>query len=68
MALLSYSKNKISFQDIEPEILIYNIETSVIETDLFLWKGHGNSSNRTEKQKEAIKAAVEKFLSKRPLI
>ena len=63
MALMSYTKNKIDVSNLEPEITPDKIVRSVIETDLFLWTGHGNSSNRTEHQKDEIKRIVDNFLS-----
>ena len=60
---MSYTKNKIDVANLEPEITPDKIVRSVIETDLFLWTGHGNSSTRTEQQKDEIKRIVDNFLS-----
>ena len=64
MAMLSYTKNKFNFYDIESETRPDRVVQSVIETDLFLWKGLGNSSSRTERQKQLMKATVDSFLTK----
>ena len=62
MALTSYTKNKIDFDLIEPEFPIYNKQVSTITPDLFLWKGYGNSTSRTEKQKSEMKNIVDDHL------
>ena len=62
--MTSYTKNKFDFYGIEPEIRPDKVVQSVIETDLFLWKGLGNSSSRTETQKQLMKAIVDSFLTK----
>ena len=62
MALQSYTKNKFSYTDIEQEVPVDKVENSIIETDLFLWQGLGNSSNRSEKQKGRVHEKLAKIL------
>ena len=63
MALSAYTKNKINLENIEAETPVHKIEKSMISTDLFLWEGYGNSSTRTQKQKDEMKNKVENFLN-----
>ena len=66
MALSAYTKNKINLENIEAETPVHKIEKSMISTDLFLWEGYGNSSTRTQKQKDEMKNTVENFLNTIP--
>ena len=63
MAMTNLTKNKINPLNIEPETAVHLVQISKIERNLFIWKGFGNASTRTEAQREKMRATVENFLN-----